>query len=60
MTRLYFRLSLVVPKVQWVASLLAIIMSSVVLCAFSKCAYATAAVLYIVGTLLDVAIVVLW
>lgn len=37
---------------------LGIIMSSTVLCTFSKCAYATAAGLYILGAIFDVIIVV--
>lgn len=60
MTPLSFRLSLATPKVQWVASLIGIILPSVVLCCFSKCAYATAGALYIVGVIVDVASVVLW
>eukprot|EP00752_Nemacystus_decipiens_P010195 g9085.t1 len=45
---------------QWIASLLGIIMSSILLCCFNKCAYGTAAALYTVGAIIDLIIVVTW
>lgn len=45
---------------QWAASLISIIAGSVLLCTFSKCAYTTAAALYVVAAINDIVVMSQW
>lgn len=45
---------------QWLASLIAISTGCVVLCQFNRCAYTTAAVLYMIGMILDILSALFW
>ncbi|CAM9580419.1 unnamed protein product, partial [Ascophyllum nodosum] len=45
---------------QWVASLMGIIMGSILLCVFSRCCYITATVLYSIGIIFDILAMLEW
>lgn len=48
------------PTDQWIASLLAIIPASILLCCFSKGAYGAAAVLFVLALIFDIIAVEFW
>ncbi|CAN0167576.1 unnamed protein product [Ascophyllum nodosum] len=45
---------------QWIASLMGIIMGSILLCVFSRCCYITATVLYSIGIIFDILAMLAW